>query len=228
MFSGLLYHSNMHALISFLNKTVDYLLNFILDEEEILSEMRSLGENQFIDYLNENFRQGRSDLDSHLFYLLDYRVPEIKSLIWQLKFNDNYKIAQIFGKMLSVEIERISGFDFLIPIPVHKKRRRERGYNQCDWLCENIIKNLDHTDITYNKNVLVRKTYTTKQSWSTSKKERLEKVENIYDVKNPEIISGQNIILIDDVYTTGATVNEARRRLLASGAESVIVLTIAH
>jgi len=221
----------MHALICFIRKTVDYFLNFILDEDNSLLILRKMGQANFIDYLYNNFKPERNDLENfnHIF---SYQHKDIKNLIWQLKFNDNKNVANIFGKILAKEVdsivENIPYKDFfLIPIPIHSKRRRERGYNQCEWLCESISKNLTRGNIIYRKDILKRIVYKKKQSWNKDREGRFDAVRDIYKIKSNEV-DRKNFILIDDVYTTGSTVNEARRILLESGADKIIILTIAH
>ena len=123
----------------------------------------------------------------------------------------------------------------MIPIPLHPKRFAERGYNQCEWLCEEIIKNIcaenemnsNVPKIFYNKKILRRIKYRTKQSWS-SRKERFQNSGGIFAVDDETCVAGRTFILIDDVVTTGATLNEARRTLLAAGASKVFCFVIAH
>jgi ComF family protein len=231
----------MHALICFIKQTVNYFLNFILDEDTSIFLLRKLGPEDFIKYLYNNCKPERVDIDNfnHVF---SYQSKDIKNLIWQLKFNDNKKVADVLGLILAGEINSLwntsrsamnqqfafSKGTLLIPIPIHSKRRRERGYNQCEWLCNSISQNLKSKNIIYRKDILKRVVYKKKQSWNKNKTDRLKSVGDIYKIKDSSELRGKNCILIDDVYTTGSTVNEARRMLLASGANQILILTIAH
>ena len=228
----------MLSITKIFSVTVNYILDFILDDSEIMKLSRETNLPEFINYLNNNFNQNKKKDLKGFMHLYNYESEEIKELIWQLKFNDNYRVAFIFGFGLFKEIKEIfikkdyaSDIFYLIPIPVHKKRRRERGYNQCEWICENIMKNIKSAggiNIEYKKNILIRKIYTAKQSRQKIRKDRLKATEDIYNINKSVEVHGKNFILIDDVYTTGATVKEARRTLLASGANKILILTIAH
>ncbi len=161
--------------------------------------------------------------------LYSYRDPLIKKLVWHMKFKECQWVAELFGEMLA---QHISGENFpsktlLIPVPIHTKRRRERGYNQCEWLCESIIKKCTADFLEYKPNIVTRDIYTVKQSWS-DKATRQSNIQNVFLVKDSEKVRGRNVIIIDDVCTTGATLDEMRRTLLAAGALSVRAFVIAH
>ena len=164
-----------------------------------------------------------------VYYLFDYKEKNISDMIWQMKFKNNEIVPIFFGKVLSKNIRKIGVIDddfILIPIPIHYKRREERGFNQCERLCEEINSFLR---IKYRPNIFIRNKYTTKQSWS-NKKDRQNNLNNVFEVSKDfkKKINGQKIILIDDVITTGSTIKEARRTLLRSGASSVVSIVIAH
>ncbi len=115
-------------------------------------------------------------------------------------------------------------FDLLIPVPLHPKRLRERGFNQSLLL----VKELSHrTGIPYEKRLLQKKRQTLPQV-ELSGREREKEVRNSFRIIKREALRGKTILLVDDVYTTGATVNECAKVLLAAGAERIDVFTIAH
>jgi len=115
-------------------------------------------------------------------------------------------------------------FDLLIPVPLHPKRLRERGFNQSLLL----VKELSHrTGIPYEKRLLQKKRQTLPQV-ELSGREREKEVRNSFRIIKREALLGKTILLVDDVYTTGATVNECAKVLLAAGAERIDVFTIAH
>lgn len=111
--------------------------------------------------------------------------------------------------------------DFIIPVPMYKSDKAKRGYNQC----ELIAKELSHiSGIPYKFDIVfkIRKTVHQKE---LSQKERKSNLRDAFKVKNPEKISGKNILLIDDVCTTGSTLSEISRLLKNNGAEKVFCLT---
>jgi len=170
-----------------------------------------------------------SDLNKdNVLFLFKYKDNNLKQAIWEMKFKSNRRVAEVFGKFLANKINKLlnAGDKYLLlPTPIHKKRRDERGFNQCEWLCEEIIKNIRPNE----PKILLREKYTTKQSWS-DKKAREENLKGAFKVseKNKDEIVGIKIILIDDVLTTGSTIREMRQTLKESGASEIISIVIAH
>lgn len=193
-----------------------------------------------------NFHSFGHHLSGANFHIFNYSDEKIRDLIRQLKFNENYRVARLFGYCLAKNIREVIGLSlqideifsagvYLIPIPIHWRRLLERGYNQTHWLCEEIIKNIQddaffsHHKIKYSKRILKRSVYKQKQSW-TANEDRVHNIMGAFSINRraKRIISGANIILIDDVFTTGATINEASRVLVEAGAKNVISFTIAR
>jgi len=158
--------------------------------------------------------------------LYKYKDKTIKTAIWQMKYRSNRHISKIFGQKMAEKLVKNKLENYtLVPIPIHWRRRLERGFNQSDWLCLEIIKVFPKIKF---KKVLKRVIYSKKQSWN-NKLMRLKNTHSVFKIKNKfkkEII-GNNFLLIDDVVTTGATLKEARQELLIHGASSVRALTIA-
>ncbi|MDO8659225.1 MAG: phosphoribosyltransferase family protein, partial [Candidatus Parcubacteria bacterium] len=123
----------------------------------------------------------------------------------------------------------------LIPIPLSKKRYRERGYNQAELICRELIKinNLRHgVDMKLEKDILIKPKETEHQARIENRRERLKNIIGSFAIKNEKLslskIKNKNIILIDDITTTGATLNEARKVLKQNGARKIIAFTVAH
>lgn len=179
-----------------------------------------------------------------IFPLYDYRHPAIKKSLWLLKYKGKRRLANVFAEIIYEKIlEELSELSvlenfveiILIPIPLSAKRYRERGYNQAQLICEELVKinHLRHgVDIKNNfnleKNVLIKIKETEHQARIRDKRVRLKNLIDSFAVKNEEKIKKRNIILIDDITTTGATLNEARKVLKNSGARKVIAFTVAH
>ncbi len=179
-----------------------------------------------------------------IFPLYDYRHPPIKKALWLLKYNGKKRLAKIFAEVLYDKmIEELSELSImenfreplLIPIPLSPKRYRERGYNQAELICKELIKvsNIRYSvntekEFTLVKNVLVKIKETEHQARIRDRSERLKNLSDSFAVKNTELIKGKNIILIDDITTTGATLNEARKILKSAGARKIIAFTVAH
>ena len=144
-----------------------------------------------------------------------------------LKFKNTGKIEYVHqfvalleqaGKDLFLET------DIIMPVPMHWKRKVSRGYNQAGLLGKFLSKK---TKIPYNEEILIRFKHTPKQEKKTNK-ERHKNVKNAFLIKNPEKIKNKKILLIDDVLTTGATMNACAKELKKAGAQAVFVLTLAQ
>lgn len=115
--------------------------------------------------------------------------------------------------------------DLIIPVPLSQKRLAERGFNQAELLAENLAK---QTGLIFDKTSLRRKLHIEKRRAGMDRKSRLESVKNAFEVVSPRLIEGQKILLIDDVFTSGATVSNCAKALKKAGAEKVYVLTVAR
>lgn len=175
-----------------------------------------------------------------IFPLYDYRHPGTKKALRLLKYKGKKRLAKLFAKILYDKIlEELSELSvmenftnpILIPIPLSPKRYRERGFNQAELICRELIKinNLrDSVDIKLEKNILIKPKETEHQARIKDRNARLKNIVGSFAVKNNEKIKNRNIILIDDITTTGATLSEAKKVLKQSGARKVIAFTVAH
>lgn len=167
----------------------------------------------------------------------DYRNKAVKKAVWCLKYKSNRRLAEIFAEIIHNRImEELSDLsvmeDFnapiLIPIPLSKKRHRERGFNQSELISQSIIDNDAGKYFKLFTNILTKPKETKHQAHIEDRIHRMQNIIGSFAVKNQELIKGQNIILIDDVVTTGATLNEAKKILIEAGARKIIAFTIAH
>ena len=115
----------------------------------------------------------------------------------------------------------------IIPIPLAKKRMHERGFNQSLLISKKISK-LSSGNLILEKDVLIKPKDTEHQARIENRNERLKNIVGSFRVINEEKIKNRNIILIDDVTTTGATLGEAKKVLKQAGARKVIAFTVAH
>jgi ComF family protein len=113
-------------------------------------------------------------------------------------------------------------FDLIAPIPLHAVRLRERGYNQSALLSQDLSR---HYGIRHRDDLLTRQKNTPTQT-ELGAKQRWTNMEGAFRIKNLSGIDGKSIVLIDDLYTTGATVHSAAQTLKAAGAARICVLTL--
>ena len=177
-----------------------------------------------------------------IFPVYDYRHPSIKKSLWLLKYSGKKRLAGVFAEIIYNKIlEELSELSvmenftepILIPIPLSIQRHRERGYNQAELICREIIKieNLRHNiNLKLEKNILIKSKETEHQARIKDRRVRLKNIIGSFTVKDAEKnkIKNKNIILIDDITTTGATLTEAKKVLKKAGARKVIAFTVAH
>ncbi len=133
-------------------------------------------------------------------------------------------------KLQKILLSRFQNSDFqsvslVIPVPLSKKRFIERGFNQAQVLAKILA---DKTKIKLDEQSLVRKVHTQAHRAGMDGKARASSVENAFEVKRPALIKDKIILLIDDVFTSGATVSNCAKALKKNGAEKVFVLTVAR
>lgn len=172
-----------------------------------------------------------------IFPLFDYRHPPIKKAIWLLKYKGKKRLASVFADVMYSrileELADLAQFEnfrnpVLIPIPLAPKRHHERGFNQATLLCNALVKLDENKNFALEKNILVKPKDTEHQARIEDRSKRLKNIIGSFVVKNPEKIKNRNIILIDDVTTTGATLSEAKKTLRQAGAKKIIAFAIAH
>lgn len=159
--------------------------------------------------------------------LFSYQDPLVKELIWQIKYKKNKHAVEIASYAIYKKLcENFTDSVLLIPIPISKKRRRERGYNQCELIVDEILKLDQENRFLTDYNLLARVKHIERQTLK-GRKERIENTKNIFEV-NKKGYGNIKIILVDDVITTGSTVKEARETLLLAGHGNVQTIAIAH
>jgi ComF family protein len=168
-------------------------------------------------------------LSSEIFYekiytLYNYKTAT-KELIKKFKYNDQYFIGEFFAKKMvdSYSLE-LSSCDIIIPVPMNRMKRMIRFYNQTEVFADYLSYLIN---LNIQKNILYKKTWKSSQV-GYSKIARMENIKNSFEINNPKLIENKKIGLIDDVITTGATVNECSRILKKKGASSVVCFSIAR
>lgn len=151
---------------------------------------------------------------------------ELQHIIHALKYDKKFHIGIFFGESLGNQFKsQIQSWNIslIVPIPLHHLKKAERGFNQSYYIAKGISKT---TNIPVKDRIVKRIRFTQSQT-TLNIKERKENVEGAFKVKGYEIVRGKNILLVDDVMTTGATMNECGRVFLEVGANSVYSASIA-
>lgn len=162
--------------------------------------------------------------DEHM-YLYQYDGI-IRKMILKYKFQEEAYLYKIFVKKIKNNKKTylfFKKYDIIIPVPISKKRLKKRGYNQSELISKELSREIN---IEYVDKCLLKNKDTLPQS-SLNKEERIKNVKNVYSVKNQEKIINKKVLIIDDIYTTGSTINECSKVLIEAGAKSIGILTIA-
>lgn len=159
--------------------------------------------------------------------LLDFKKGTLsQTLLHELKYNHRQEIGTALGARFAKKVKPsgfFEGMDLIIPVPLHPKKLRQRGYNQSMLFAKGIQ---EHSDLPVWGNILVRKVHTGTQT----RKKRMERIDNVaeaFHLKDPDQIQRKHILLVDDVVTTGATLEACAAKLLAIKGTKVSVATIA-
>lgn len=158
----------------------------------------------------------------------NYDNEILKNLIHYFKYKNFKNLSPLLGELILSYIKnsrfQILDSKFLIvPIPLHKKRERMRGFNQSKLLANYIAKKLNLESI----DVLERIKNNKPQAYLKDSEERIKNMSGCFQIKNSNSVNSKNILLIDDVFTSGATINEAVKILKENGAKKIIALVIA-
>ncbi len=152
-----------------------------------------------------------------------------------LKYKEKIQLARPLGVLLFMVFFRywnMANINLIVPVPLHKRKLRSRGFNPSFFLVKEwalIAKSLNRAlpAIPVAVDILVRKRWTKSQT-GLGRKERMQNIKNAFDVSDSSKVKRKNILLVDDVYTTGATANECAKVLMRAGAARVDVLTLAR
>lgn len=151
----------------------------------------------------------------------------IKKLIWRLKYRGKTGIAPMLAEILTRYIKnsdlKIDGFS-VMPMPLSQKRERGRGYNQATLIAKKVA---DDFKLELSQNVLLRIKDAPPQAEAGSWEERKKNIAGAFAIATDNSLSGKNVILIDDVFTSGSTMTEAVRTLKLAGVKRVIGLVVA-
>ncbi len=146
-------------------------------------------------------------------------------VIYDMKYHDHPEVGEKMGLMAAREMDTagfFEGIDLIVPVPLAKKRRRQRGYNQSEYIARGISA---YTGIPVQAGVLVRRFFEGSQT-SLERWGRADNVEGAFVLSRPEAIRGKHVLLVDDVCTTGATMTACGKELAKAGEVRVSVFAL--
>lgn len=175
----------------------------------------------FTIYENDSFK---NYFDKHM-YFFKYKGI-VRNLIINYKFNEKSYLYKTFTNFFIKNqnfCDFFKSYDIIMPVPISIKRNMERGYNQSQLIAKELSKKLN---IQLVNNCLIKNKNVIKQS-KLSKAQRLENIQGAYKIRHYKKINNKKIILFDDIFTTGSTVNECCKMLYNAKPKEICVLTIA-
>lgn len=166
----------------------------------------------------------------------------VKEALHLLKYSKKLSLARLFCKLLAQFVwsnpEILNGVDAVLSVPLHSVKLREREFNQAHILAEAVIKDPAPLNIQNKKNSkrcgikdlshCLKRTVATRPQNELDKKERFNNVKDTFAVAKPKLLAGRNLLLVDDLFTTGATLNECAKVLKKAGARKIHCLTFAR
>jgi len=150
----------------------------------------------------------------------------LQTIMHQLKYKEAQEIGEILGKKYGLKLKKdgfSEAFDLIIPVPLHKNKLLKRGFNQAAVISKGLSEGLG---IPYSDEILVRSIYTDSQT-KKNRMERWKNVDNIFIVPNLDDIKDKRIVIVDDVITTGSTIEACADALLKNGASEVSIACLA-
>lgn len=169
---------------------------------------------------------GRIPLKNALCFYLFEKSGRVQKLLHAIKYQNQKELAQFIGKLYAkdlVESEILKTIDLIIPIPLHAKKLKLRGYNQSEWFAKGIANELNiKQDAALLKKINATNTQTNKKKF-----ERWENVEGVFELQNTDILKNKHILIVDDVITTGATIEAAWQAIKNVEGIKVSVISIA-
>jgi ComF family protein len=225
-----------------LQNLLDYIKDFFFPKICIVSNSKldTNNSNDFIDdkvfnqlekLKPDNLLEMRRKVKSDYFnsFLAFGNENSVQTVIHYLKYKGFYKIGNFLGVYFGNELlkisERLKKYDIICPVPLYKTKVRERGYNQSEYICSGINSILNIEQV----NDLVIRIRHTKSQTHLKYFERLSNVKNAFEINEAykNKVSGKNILLVDDVVTTGATINEVIKVLQNENIKEISAFTIA-
>jgi ComF family protein len=152
---------------------------------------------------------------------------KVQNLMHHFKYKGMHQIGNVLGNIAGGQLvanDKFSSVDYIIPVPLHKSRLKERGYNQSACFAEGLAQKL-HTEVELNNLVRVKATET---QTHRSRFARFENMQEVFVVADPEKLKDKHVLLVDDIVTTGSTLEACGMQLLKIPGLKLSIATIAY
>lgn len=173
--------------------------------------------------LYQKFAHNPSVIDAYAFLYFQQKGVAQK-ILHELKYKSRSNVGTYFGSMLGAELLRAElTYDIIVPVPIHWRKKKKRGYNQSDFIAKGIANVLD---VPVDEEVLTKVTHTQTQT-SKTKLERWKNVEDSFRIVKPTALYKKKVLLVDDVITTGATLSALCDQMVKCDVESITLGALA-
>lgn len=168
---------------------------------------------------------GRVKLEAATSYYFYYKGSKFQNIIHQFKYKGQKHIGFYLGKLFGADLRNtsFSEIEIIHPVPLHSKKLKRRGFNQSEYIARGISESLNKTVIT---DVIYRATDVQSQTIK-SRYERWENIEGVFKIKNVNKLKNKHILLVDDVVTTGSTLETCASEILKLNNTKVSIATLA-
>jgi len=169
---------------------------------------------------------GRVPIEHASSYFAYRKGSKYQQLIHSIKYKGLKELGFVVGRKYGLELCNSGAFadvELIVPVPLHPKKKKKRGYNQCEWIARGLAEGMQKNVSADN---LYRKVFTSTQT-RKNRYERFQNVEGIFGVKMPEALKGKHVLLVDDVVTTGSTLEACAYALLQVEHVKVSIVTLA-
>jgi len=205
--------------------------NHLYENEEVVcvycrASLPLSGECDFENNASEKLFWGKVSITAAASFLFFQKKSSTQHLLHQLKYQQKENIGEWLGEQFAYSLQskgRFAAVEIIIPIPLHPSRIKFRGYNQCDAIARGMASVLQ---IPIVNGVLIRSVATQSQT-KKNRFQRFENMESVFSLAQTSAIKGKNILLLDDVLTTGATLISAAQVLQQAGSNKLFVGAVA-
>jgi ComF family protein len=222
------------------------LIDFLFPRDAAVSALENMPAEKLLGTLpaSEPFTVGAGNAKTsvEIDSLFAYSDERVKHLVWEIKYHRNERVATEVGRLLAEKIREVcfpdskiagtkaadetrAGNFLIVPVPLTRRRQNERGFHHTELLAKAVVEHLHSARAIFAPNVVEKIRHTSKQSSLEHRAERLTNVVRAFRVKDRY---ENNIIVIDDVVTTGATMSDMVRALREAGAKRIFCFAIAH
>lgn len=166
---------------------------------------------------------GRIQIEMAAAFYKFSKKSKVQHLLYQLKYKGNKEVGELVGALYGYELKKAplyEGIDVIIPVPLHPKKKKIRGYNQSECIAKGLSKTMN---VELDTTSVYRKVYTQTQTKKT-RYDRWENVNSIFGINHPEKLKNKKVLIVDDVITTGATIEACATDLKALGCKIYVAV----